>query len=573
MSPEDLNFQSDTFDSPNMVSFITRFDEYFIDQIENNPNISPGKTLSGDYTVVYIPRDKIEETLEQIGQNIISIYPAIMGLLGQSDLEAAGIIQAQQQPYLDLRGQGVLLGFIDTGIDYTNNAFRYEDGSTKIKAIWDQTIAGRPPVSYRFGTEYTEEQINEALSSDNPFEHVPSRDTVGHGTFLASVAGSRESGEYIGAAPDAEMLVVKLRKANPFHLERYMVPPDQENAFSSNDLMLGVEYMIEKANELDRPIAICIGLGTNAGGHDGFNIMEEYLARSANRTGVSISVAAGNEVLAQHHTQGRIDNQGDSRQIEVTVGEGATGGFNFQIWNAGADRISVSVTSPTGESVGRIPARVGPAFESKLVLERATVSIQYFFPLPGSGAQMTWIKVTDPTPGIWTIGLFGDIIIEGTFHAWLPMTGFIDPKIQFLAPSPNSTITLPGTALGVMTLGAYSTATKGLYANSSWGPTRLPSISPDLVAPGVDVSGIYPTGYGTMSGTSVAAAIATGACAQMLQWGIIEKNDISMNTFLIRAYFIRGCDRDPGITYPNDQWGYGRLNLINAFNQLRATSE
>ncbi|MDL2217294.1 S8 family peptidase [Christensenellaceae bacterium OttesenSCG-928-M15] len=557
------------FEREDVVDFIIHYSEFVQSELNQRPYVVPGKEITGNYAVIYLPENRIDESLTEIGANVISLYPIIMGLLGEAELASAGILPVQQQPYLDLRGRGVLVGIVDTGIDYTNEVFRHEDGTSRVKYIWDQTISASPPPEYHYGSEYTQAQINEALRSDTPFSIVPERDTVGHGTFLASVAaGGGNSENTKGAAPDSELIVVKLRKAKPYHLNRYLVPEWQQNAFSSSDVILGVEYILERAASLRMPVAICLGIGSNFGGHDGYNIFEEYLAQASNRTGVAICNAAGNEAIARHHMQGKVASMEAPQNVEVLAVDNA-GAISVQLWNTAADRLSVSVTSPTGEMLNTMPAKSGTKLESSFVLEKSRVSIEYFFPLPGSGGQLSWIKIFDPTPGIWTISVHGDSILEGTFHAWLPMTGFVAPGVEFLTPSPNTTITVPATSFGLITVGAYSTQTKGLYANSSWGPTRQPALSPDFVAPGVDAGGMYPTGPGAMTGTSVAAAVTAGACALMLQWGIVERNEISLNSYLIRAYLIRGCERDPGIAFPNDQWGYGRLNLMNTFIQLR----
>ena len=94
-------------------------------------------------------------------------------------------------------------------------------------------------------------------------------------------------------------------------------------------------------------------------------------------------------------------------------------------------------------------------------------------------------------------------------------------------------------------------------------------IAPDLVAPGVGVGGVFPTGYGQMSGTSASAAITAGACALMLQWGIVDDNETALNTERIKAHLIRGCIRDIFVEYPNAQWGYGRLNLYHTLSIMR----
>ncbi|MDR2908817.1 MAG: S8 family peptidase [Oscillospiraceae bacterium] len=533
-----------------------------------HPYIHPGKSLTGGYTVVYVNVGDIEKVVSDTENYVSNIFPLVMGLLDTSSLDAAGILQVERQPWLGLRGNGVLLGFVDTGIDYTNNAFLYEDGTSKIRYIWDQTIPGSAPDGYFFGSEYTNERLNEALLSEDPFSVVPHRDTVGHGTFLASVAGGREPGEYIGAAPEAEIIAVKLKEARRADYARFLIPPEQKNAFASDDFALGIQYIVDKALELKKPVAICISLGTNYGSHNGFTELDEYLSDIAGITGVSISAAVGNEGQSGHHAQGKFNAQGETQDLELRVGEKPEDVY-MSIWNYSMDRLSVEITSPSGEHINRIPARSGITYRNKLVLERSTVVIEYVFPIQRSGEQLTRIKIYSATPGIWTITLHGDIILDGGWHAWLPLTGFISPGTVFLSPSPNYTVVTPATTLGITACGAYDHRNDSLAPSTSWGPTRMPSISPDLVAPGVEVGGSYPTGHGTMSGTSVAAAITAGASALMLQWGIVEGNDVSLDSFRVRARLVAGCERSEDVEFPNNRWGYGKLNLLNAFQSMR----
>ena len=85
-----------------------------------------------------------------------------------------------------------MIGIIDTGIDYTHPAFTYEDRTTKIYALWDQTIRdGEKPEGFLYGTEYTAEQINQALAAEDSLTVVPSVDEDGHGTFIAGAAAGR----------------------------------------------------------------------------------------------------------------------------------------------------------------------------------------------------------------------------------------------------------------------------------------------------------------------------------------------------------------------------------------------
>jgi hypothetical protein len=239
------------------------------------------------------------------------------------------------------------------------------------------------------------------------------------------------------------------------------------------------------------------------------------------------------------------------------------------ITNNICDRISVSLRSPTGEVINRVPAISGYTLTTRLILENASVSISYYFPLEGSGDQITIVRLLDATPGVWTITVYGDIIINGNINAWLPITGFVSPTVEFLSSDPYNTITSPANGFGAIRCGAYNSLRSSLYPRSSWGPTRLSPDAPDLVAPGFQVGGYYPTGYGTMDGTSAATAITAGACALMLQWGIVEGNDLGFCTPVIRAFLIRGCNRTDLIEYPNPQWGYGALNLLQTFSYMR----
>lgn len=137
------------------------------------------------------------------------------------------------------------VGFIDTGIDYRNQVFRYSDGSTRIFRIWDQTVrSGKKPEGIGYGSEYTRVQINEALQQEDPLLVVPSMDTNGHGTFVAGVTcGSEDiANQFIGAVPLAEIAVVKLKEAKPYLRDFYFIP-EGVPAYQENDIMMAVSYL------------------------------------------------------------------------------------------------------------------------------------------------------------------------------------------------------------------------------------------------------------------------------------------------------------------------------------------
>jgi hypothetical protein len=259
----------------------------------------------------------------------------------------------------------------------------------------------------------------------------------------------------------------------------------------------------------------------------------------------------------------------DTKQIDVIVPE-KSGSFFVQITRSDIDRISISVRSPTGEMIDRIPVRWETIFEVHLEESKTMVKIEYYSTITGSTTMVTRVGLIDPIPGTWTIFLHGDLITNGKYDAWLPITGLAPEGVKFVNSDPNNTIVVPATGAGVITCGAYNSVNEILYEDSSWGPSRSHVNSPDLVAPGVNVQGMYPNNTKEkMTGTSVSAGILTGACALMLEWGIVERNNLELNTTTIRAFLIRGCTRDPEIKYPSEQWGYGELNLYNTFSLLR----
>ncbi len=552
------------------IQFIVQASSIVLSYLSDHPYITVEQTLNNIFVILSMPIDRISQFLKEIGFDISAESEVPLGLMGKMDLEVSGITAVQNQPFLDLMGQGVMVGFADTGIDYRNKAFINADGTSRIVCIWDQTIdSGTPPDGYNFGSVYYNEDINRALQSDDPYSIVPHRDDNGHGTFLASVACSNEKDDYLGAAPLSEIAVVKLRKINNAVRNLFALPDDAE-AYSSTDLMMGVDFIRTIGESRQQPTSICIGMGTNCLGHDGTSLFEFYLSTLCSRIGLCVTIAAGNESNARHHTAGKLANQGDEYPMEIKVGEN-TSGFIIYLWNYSQDRISVSITSPTGETLRRIPAVSNSTFQGEFVLEKSRVIVSYVYPTALSASQLTLISIYKPTPGIWTITLYGEIVLIGTFDAWLPITNFIPPDTYFLSSTPDDTVTVPSTASGVICTGAYSALDGSIYVASSRGNSRFQRRLPTLVAPGVNVKGIFPTGYGTMTGTSVSAAITAGAAALMLQWGIVEKNQIAMNTISIFSYLTKGCRRKPELIYPNRIWGFGELDLYNTFQVLRQT--
>lgn len=565
---EELNLPLSEFVKlPTTVDFQVLATDRFKAFARNRPYIRLGTEFSNSYIVGYINQAYVTQLLNERGNDFLYFLPRIMSPTDSQSNDVSGITQVLNQPFLNLSGRGVIIGIVDTGIDYRNDAFKFEDGSTKILGIWDQTVDGDREEGLYFGSTYTSEDINNANRSDTPYNIVPSIDEDGHGTFLASVAASNETGEYIGAAPKAYLLVVKLKRASQFLIDRYLVSNDNPNLYESTDYMLGMKYIVDATERLNMPLVMCIGMGTNGGAHDGSTLIEEYISFISQRVGYAIITAVGNEANAKHHTQGRIRATRATEQISIKVGEqGAS--FTVIIHSPGYDKISAGITSPTGEAVSRVSFRSGLEYNNQLVLENTNITIRYY----RDNNNNVIIALKNATQGIWNIVLYGDLIVSGEYWAWLPITGQVSPSVEFLRPVPEYTVVIPSTALRAIKCGAYNSNDQSLLVSSSWGPTRLFRVAPDFVAPGVDVKGIYPTGYGTMTGTSVASAVTAGLTALLLEWGIVQGNNASMDSDLIRSYLISGCQRENNLTYPNEQWGFGKVNLYGTFEVIKESA-
>lgn len=552
---------------PTTVDFQVLNTERFKIFAKSRPYIRLGTEFENRYIVGYINQAYVSQLVNDLGGDFLYFLPRIMSPTDSQSNDASGITRVLNQPFLNLSGRGVIIGIVDTGIDYRKDAFKFEDGSTKILGIWDQTVDGKRQDDLYFGSTYTSDDINNANRSSDPYSIVPSVDEDGHGTFLASVAASNEPGEYIGAAPKAYLLIVKLKKASQYLIDRYLVTNDNPNLYESTDYMLGMKYILDASEKFNMPIVMCIGMGTNDGAHDGSTLIEEYISFVSQRVGYAFVTAVGNEANAKHHTQGKIPATRAADRISIKVGEqGAS--FTVIIHSPGYDKISAGVTSPTGEAVPRVSFQSGLEYSNQLVLENTRITLRYF----RDNNNNVIVSFKNATQGIWNIILYGDLIINGEYWAWLPITGQISPTVEFLRPIPEYTIVIPSTALRAIKCGAYNSKDQSLLVSSSWGPTRLLRIAPDFVAPGVDVKGIYPTGYGTMTGTSVAAAITAGIAALLFEWGIVNGNKPAMDSDLIRSYLISGCQRESNLAYPNIQWGFGKVNLYGTFEVIKESA-
>lgn len=534
-------------------------------------NIDPelGKVLylNAQYSVLYFNRTLLPENLFNV-----AAYQNIPGLFTTQDtisLESAGILPLQNQPLLGLTGRGVILGFIDTGIDYTHPAFLDERGKSRILYLWDQTrdeADAVTPRAYPYGWEYTRDDINRALEAEDPAEIVPETDELGHGTAVAGIAAgsANPSVEFSGAAPGCDIVVVKLKEAKEY-LKRLYLISGSGPAYAEQDIMAGLRYLSLISEQEKKPLIICIALGSNQGGHLGTQPLAVSLDRISQLLSQISVVACGNESGKAHHYYGGGTENAGSTSVEILVPDNSRG-FACELWGQVPQLFSVSFRTPLGETYPNIPITFQGNDKISFILEDTVIYVNYDTAQPISGNQLVLMRFVDPTPGIWTVTVTPSRPGSVDFHMWLPISNFNVPDVRFVTPNPYTTLTAPSDAESVISVGAYNALNRSLYIHSGRGFTADNGIKPDFTAPGVDVSAPGPANsYFPSTGTSSAAAITAGACALLTEWGIRREPPLYFSAQQMKIYLIRGCTQSDQLTYPNREWGYGTLNLYETF--------
>ena len=497
--------------------------------------------------------------------------PKCYSLLSMQALNQAGILPIQNHSTIQLSGKQVMIGFLDTGIDYQNPIFQHLDKTTRIAGIWDQTIqSGTPPESFYYGSHYTPDMINEALASEDPYSLVPSVDNNGHGTFLASIAaGSGDpDAQFIGAAPESVIAVVKLKQAKQYLRDYYFIP-NTAPAFQENDIMLGMRYLHLLAEKLGLPLIFCLALGSNLGGHSGslpLSIIAQQYTLLSNRIPV---IGVGNEADQRHHFYSEIMNTSDTKTVEIRVGEN-TSGFVMELWTELPNILSISLTSPSGESTSRIPIRAGTSTTFNFLFENTTVYIDYRLFVESTASELIHFRFSDAAPGIWKLVVEPVQIIDGRFHIWLPVREFLSGEVYFLNSNPYYTLTAPSDSVQPISVSYYDSSNNGLALSSGRGFTRTEQVKPDFTAPGISITGALPGGqFESRSGSSTSVGITAGAAALLVEWHLQQKEIPSVSTALIKSLLTLGATRNPDMKYPNREWGYGQLNLYNTFEAMR----
>lgn len=563
------------YDNPDYYEYLIEYRGNFLEEI-SKVSYACGDIINKQFAIVSVKAGMINNLISDVPSILFVNFREMFVLESTSPENVSNIYQVKLNPYLSLDGSGILVGLVDTGIDYLNQEFIREDNTSRIETIWDQTAPSNKDTSLFIGGTYSNDEINRAiqaqLNGKNPYDTVPTTDTIGHGTEMAGIIGARGYNKDIrGVANNCTFAIVKLMQSATFQHDLKLNGFNNIPVYNSAEVVAGIEYLRQYASEKNKPLVIFLGFGCTDYSHDGSGLFAKYLDEVASFRGVVVVTSTGNEGNTELHSSGYINNIGEINTSELNITK-ELNNLSFRIWIRKPNKMSLNVISPSGQSTKFITSKLYKSETFSFVSEATNLTLQCYVPDNITGNQVLILSLSDIKPGIWKFQLKGEYIADGRYDIWLPPRITLPEGTKFLNSDPEVTLTLPSSAKKIVSVGYYDQESDSIVAKSGNGFPLNTYIKPDIVAPGINIITTY-LGNKTIvvSGASVAAAITSGVCALLLQWGIIEKNDLTMYASKIISYLIAGASRRPFDVYPNFHWGYGKLDFLGIINALSGT--
>ncbi len=480
---------------------------------------------------------------------------------GESITVAVGTEYIKNNPYVNVTGKDTLIAIIDSGVDYLHPDLIDKDNKSKILYLWDQeSNLKNPPSGMIYGSEFTNNDINEAINENNS---SLSSDNTGTGTSIAGilVGQGNVNKAYEGIAKDSELVVVKLRSYTGVYQENKI-------SYTTTDFLAAITYVTSIAEKEGKPMIINLTIGARSAADLDATILDTYPI--FNRPGMIVVNGAGDQGNTDIHYSGNFNNIEETQ--DVIVQNGNNKNLDIVLSGTGPDKISVQVISPSGDLSQLV--EYSPSYNiytGKFNLENTTYRIRYRYPWIATGEEQVDISLKNIKPGIWTIRLIPDFILRGEYNVYLPNKNLISIDTRFLDPNSTNTITMYGISDGVITIGTYNDKLNSIWIGSSKGSTTGYRIKPDIVAPGVDIISTYiNSGYNTVTGTGVSGSIVSGVLALVIEY-LQNQSDIpSLSLFneVLKTYLMLGTTRKEIYVYPNISEGYGILNLRNLFREI-----
>lgn len=527
------------------------------------------------FGILFVAKGMLNKVLENVPEiiNIEKNYPYTLSeLILNSDNTNYNLVNKGE---MTLEGEGVIVGIIGTGIDYLNPRFMTPEGDTRIIDIWDQTIKTGPhPTFFPYGTEYSQNNINTAIKSKaigrDPYEVVSHKDDIGHGTAIAGIIGGRKvnvGDPFRSVAPKCEFAIVKLEEAREDTLELAGIKKGTKKVYQSTNISSAIRYLSDLQGSLKKPMVVYLPLGSNFGGRDGDTVLERYIDTFTQRRNFSVVMNTGNQGNGETHASGIIENTGDIKDVLINVGENQQN-LSISIYTHRPDRIFISVISPTGQSIRRIPIPTIKEQNKYLLFEENGINIEYFAQEKLTGDISVDMLIKNTTPGIWKIRLSGEYILSGRYDSWIPQEELLEKETKFLAPDPYITLLTPSTATNSITTSYYNQINDEAAPSSGRGFPRNGIIIPSMTIEGFNLLTVgLNESLIIASGAAMAGAILAGAVSFIYQWGLVEENNQKLYPPRVKNYLIAATEKDDEKIYPNEEWGYGKFSF-NKLNEV-----
>lgn len=557
----------------NSAGFIV---EYRGDFLESMDKISYacGSIITDTLGVISVPFDDREKLRKDVPSITFMGQRSVFLLQDISPSNVDNISKIKINPYLNLTGNDVLIGIVDSGIDYLNKEFINEDGSSRIECIWDQTIINEPSDEMYIGKIYTNTEINNAIHAqkkgEDPYKLVPSKDEEYHGTKMASIIGAKGYESQIeGIANECNFVVVKLLPSPNFKKTLHENNLPYVPVYNSSEVLSAITYLVKVKEKLKKPMVIYLGVGSHDGTHDGNNLLDKYISYISNQSGLVVVAGTGNSANDEGHISNTITNEGIIDTVELLI-TGEMKFFNFSVWIKRPNKMSLKIISPSGESSQFITGKLESLDEKKFIFTNTQLTIKGNNPEEYTGHQMFDLTFHNIKTGIWKLQLRGDYIINGRYDIWLPNKQIIPEGTKFIQSSPYNTLTIPSTSTNIISVSYYNDMTNSNISSSGKGFNTNGYINPDISCAGFNILTVSKEKdkINKVSGSCAATAIIAGTCALLLQWAIVYGNEPSINSTKIKSLLIYGANRNSQTDYPNETDGYGRLDLFQSFNIL-----
>jgi hypothetical protein len=376
----------------------------------------------------------------------------------------------------------------------------------------------------------------------------------------------------VSLAPNCEFAIVKLKAAREVDLKINAIEEVTENIYGGTDIGTALTYFSDLQKKLNKPMVVYAPLGSNLGGHDGGTIIERYIDYLSERRGFVVVTSSGDQGFSDTHVSGKLEQTGDRKTLVLNVDENQRA-LQISIYTIRPDRISIGLTAPTGENIDNVPIPAVNGENVPIRLGSNNIIVQYFREEKGVGDQRVDILIFNIQGGVWQINLNGDFTLNGRYDGWLPQRNVLKEGTRFFNSDPLITLMTPSTSNNIITTAFYNQLSDIIEPISGNGFTRDGRVKPSIATSGIDVLTVgLNNKYIVTKGPALSGAILGGIVALLLQWGIVDRNDINLYPQKINNYLISGTTKNPTHRYPNQQWGFGVVNIEQIFKGLSSST-